>query len=357
VVSADGQLLPQLHGGLIAAELAGFGLDPGSVVDFSVNVNPYGPAPLVAEAARHAEIGRYPEPTAGPLRDAIALRLGVARKRIVVGSGSAELLWALARATLARGDTAFVVGPTFSEINQAAGAVGAEVRQWRAEASTGFAVNLGAVVTATRSARARLLYLCSPNNPTGAHVPVEAIAEAAAALPGVVVALDQAFLSLSPRWKELAAELPPSVVCLRSMTKDHAIPGLRLGYLLSTPEIAGAVEAQRPPWTVSAPAHAAGLAALQSDAFLAESRDRLLADRDALATELRAIGLAPSSSATVFLLVPVPDASALRARLLRRGLLVRDCTSFGLSGYIRLGARPEPDRRRLVAALREDLGC
>jgi histidinol-phosphate/aromatic aminotransferase/cobyric acid decarboxylase-like protein len=231
------------------------------------------------------------------------------------------------------------------------------VHEWRAEASTRFAVDLGAVIAEARPVNPRLLYLCSPNNPTGTHVAPEVVAELAAALPGATVVLDQAFLSLSPSWRERGAELPPSVVCLRSMTKDHAIPGLRLGYLLATPQIAAAVEAQRPPWTVSGPAQSAGLAALDAEAFVAECRESLLADRDALSAELRAIGLDPLPSATTFLLVPVENAGALRARLLPYGIMVRDCTSFGLPGYIRVAARPVPDRRRLVAALREVLGC
>jgi histidinol-phosphate aminotransferase len=309
------------------------------------------------EAARAASIERYPDPNAGPLREALGRRLDVAPERIVVGNGSVELLWALARAHLGRGDTAFVVGPTFSELPAAARAIGAAVREWRAAPSNGFAVDLGAVAAAARAARARVVYLCSPNNPTGTHVPAEAVAELASALPGVLVVLDQAFLSLSPHWHEVAAVLPPSVVRLRSMTKDNAIPGLRLGYLLATPEVAAAVETQRPPWTISAPAQAAGLAALEEERFLKESRERLLADRDALATELLAIGLEPLPSATTYLLVPVPDAGALRARVLGHGVMIRDCTSFGLPRHIRLAARPPQDRRRLIAALREELEC
>lgn len=355
--STDRVLGVQLHGGSTAAELESAGLDPGDVLDFSVNVNPYGPAPSVAAAARRAALERYPDPTAAPLRDALGRELGLAPERIVVGSGSVELLWTLARALVGPRDTVFSVEPTFSEMRAAARAIGAGVAYWRAPVSAGFRVDMQAVAEAAGAADARLVYLCSPNNPTGTFVSARDVAALAAALPGAIVVLDQAFLSLSSHAPELLARLPPSVVCLRSMTKDHAIPGVRLGYLIATPELAAAVEAQRPPWTVSASAQAAGLAALSEGPFIAATRERLLADREALISELKAIGLAPLPSVTTFILVPVPDAARLRARLLRRGILIRDCSSFGLPGYVRLAARPAPERLRLVAALREELSC
>lgn len=347
----------RFHGGLLEEELATLDLDPAEVVDFSVNVNPYGPAPAVAEAARTAAFDRYPDPTAWPLRLALARQRDVPPDRIVVGSGAADLFWTLARVLVRPGERALVVGPTFAEFPAAVQAAGGEVHEWRADAARAFAIDLGAVALAARSADARLIYLCAPNNPTGVHVPVADVSDLAFALPGVTVVLDQAFLGLSARHAELSVALPPSVICVRSMTKDHAIPGLRLGYLVAAPVIAARLEAGRPPWAVSAPAQAAGLAALAEGAFVASSRARLLADRDSLIDELRHIGLSPLSSETTFFLVPVSDPPGIRRRLLRRGLLVRDCTSFGLPGHIRLAARPAPDRERLVAALREEVGC
>lgn len=345
------------HGGLIEEELAALDIDPAEILDFSVNVNPYGPAPGVAEAARAAAFDRYPNPTAWPLRLALARQCDVPPDRIVVGAGAADLFWTLARVLVRPGESALVVGPTFAEFPAAVQAAGGEVREWRAAAAQAFAVDLEAVANAARAADARFLYLCAPNNPTGVHVPVADVSKLACALPGVTVVLDQAFLGLSAQYGELAIAIPPSVVCVRSMTKDHAIPGLRLGYLIAASTIAARVEAGRPPWTVSAPAQAAGLAALAQDAFVASCRARLLADRDSLADALRGLGLCPLPSETTFFIMPVSDPPGLRQRLLRRGLLIRDCTSFGLPGHIRIAARPAPDRERLVAVLREEVGC
>ena len=144
------------------------------------------------------------------------------------------------------------------------------------------------------------------------------------------------------------------MIAVRSLTKDHAIPGLRAGYLATTEALAGRIEAARPPWTTSAPAQAAIIAATHEETFVAESRARLLANRVRLTSRLDALGFATIPSTTVYTLVRVGDARALREQLLaRHRILVRDCASFGLPDFIRVCARALPDEDRLVAALTE----
>jgi histidinol-phosphate/aromatic aminotransferase/cobyric acid decarboxylase-like protein len=140
------------------------------------------------------------------------------------------------------------------------------------------------------------------------------------------------------------------------LTKEHAIPGARVGYLLAAPERVRQLDAHRPAWPVSAHAQAAAIAVCGTAPFVRESRRRLLEDRARLASQLRELGLEAVPSTASYLLVGVGCASELRARLLaRHAILVRDCSSFGLPGHVRLGARPEADRDRLGAALRQEL--
>jgi histidinol-phosphate/aromatic aminotransferase/cobyric acid decarboxylase-like protein len=142
------------------------------------------------------------------------------------------------------------------------------------------------------------------------------------------------------------------VVCVRSLTKDLAIPGVRVGYLIAAPALVARIERARPAWTTSAAAQAAAIAASTAGAFVAASRARLLADRARLAAELAALGLCPAPSTTGFLAVRVGDARGVRARLLAdHRILVRDCASFGLPDHIRLAARPAADQARVVDAL------
>jgi histidinol-phosphate/aromatic aminotransferase/cobyric acid decarboxylase-like protein len=350
----------RVHGGPVAEELRALGVAAGEILDFSVNLNPYGPAPAMLEAIRGARVDEYPDPTARPARQALAAANGLTAERIVLGNGGAELLWTLARVLVAPGRTAVTVEPTFSEFGAAVTAGHGAVVAWRAGPERGFAVDLPAVAATARGCAAAALYLCAPNNPTGRMVGADEIAALARRLPEVTLIIDQSFLSLDEHHAQAAAALPENVVRVRSLTKEHAIPGVRVGYLVAAPAIAAAVEMARPAWTTGAAAQAAALASCHLTAFVAESRQRLVADRRALDAGLRELGLSPVPSSAPFCVVRTSHADEAgaaplrRALLSRHGILVRDCASFGMPGYLRLGARPAADRRRLLGALRAE---
>ncbi|HMI92806.1 MAG TPA: aminotransferase class I/II-fold pyridoxal phosphate-dependent enzyme [Polyangiales bacterium] len=350
----------RVHGGVHRAELRALALQPEQVLDFSVNVNAYGPAPSVLRAIAGAPIDRYPDPRAERACDALGASLGEPRERVLLGHGAAELLWSAARSLLAPGSSALIVEPTFCELRAAALACGARVLEWRARAEHGFAIDLIAVRAAAERAGARAIYLCAPNTPTGTAVPAAEIAAVAASLPEVSWIVDQSFLSLSERFADAAVAQPSNVLRVCSLTKDHAIPGLRVGYAIGNPALLQRMEAERFAWCTSAPAQAAAEAAATAGSFVAQSRSRLLADAAHLAAALRALGLHPLPSSTAFMLVELPaaigTAAALRARLLeRQRVLVRDCASFGLPRHMRIAARPAADCARLIAALEEEL--
>ena len=345
---------PRIHGGVVAGELAALGLDPGSVLDVSTSVNPYGPAPSVEQAVRAAVLDRYPDPVSSEARGALAAACATAPERVVLGNGATDLLWTLARLLLAPGDTLVACEPSFSELRAAAVAGGARIAEWRADPGADFALDLAAIARRARDERARVVSLCVPASPSGAALPAPDVAAFAASLDGTVVVLDQSFLASSERHAELGVTMPDNVVCVRSLTKEHAIPGVRVGYLLAVAEIAARVEASRPAWTVGAAAQAAAVAACSAADFVATTRRRLIAERAALAGALRAVGHRPLPSSTTFFLVPVGDAGAVRRRLLERHhVLVRDCTSFGLPGHVRVAARGGEDARRIVTAFAE----
>jgi histidinol-phosphate/aromatic aminotransferase/cobyric acid decarboxylase-like protein len=346
---------PRHHGGALAAELESLGLAPGEVLDFSVNVNPYGPCPEVVAAVRSAPVHLYPDPTAVAVRGAVAAETGACPDEVVFGAGAADLLWTLCRVLFAGGGAALAVEPAFSEFAAAAEAAGARTTGWRARAEDGFAPDLEAVAAAAVRVRADAVYLCAPTTPIGALVPLAGVTALAERLAAGIIILDESFLSLSDQAGEAALPLPANVVRLRSITKEHAIPGLRAGYLLAPASLARAVEASRPAWSTSSVAQAAALAALGASSFVTASRERLRDDREATAAGLRALGLAPLPSVAPYLVFHAGDAAGLRARLLRRRVLVRDCASFGLSGFVRVAARPAPERERLLDALGREL--
>ncbi len=346
----------RVHGGLLDGELARLGIRPDDVLDVSVNVNPYGPCPAVVEAVRSARVDRYPDPTAHAAREAIANAAGTHPARIVVGNGAVDLLWTLVRALLPAGRVAVVVEPAFSEFGAAVHAAGGRVATWRAPVETKFAVDLDGVADVARRSGAGLVYVSTPANPTGVALDAPAVAAFAAANPGLVVVLDESFVMLSERFDDEHHPMPENVVRVRSMTKEHALPGVRVGYLIAREDIAACIESARPPWTTSAFAQAAAVAAVRERAFVDDSRARVLVDRRRLVANLRALGCSPRDSSTLFFLLPVLDGASTRERLLtRHRVLVRDCTSFGLPGFVRICAQPLGREPRLLEALREEV--
>jgi histidinol-phosphate/aromatic aminotransferase/cobyric acid decarboxylase-like protein len=345
----------RVHGGVSLDELAEIGIDLRETIDFSASINPYGPCPAVLHAARACHFDRYPDATAAGLRRAIASAHDIAAHRIVVGNGAADLLWTLAHVLVAPGANVVISEPTFAEFRSAVVAARGRVLESRAGAARGFAADVDAIEALAQSNDARVVYLASPNTPVGTRVPVERIASLAENLPQATVILDQAFVSLSDHPGDEKVAVPDNVVRVRSLTKDHAIAGLRLGYLIAASELAGRIEAHRPPWMTNAVAEAAGIAAVRANLFVEETRALLRVDRDELAAGLRDIGLGPLPSTACFLTFGVPNSAVLRRRMLLKGILVRDCTSFGMPGFVRVAARPKADRERLLQALAEEL--
>ena len=344
------------HGGLDHAELESLGLRPGEIVDFSANLNPWGAPPDVREAIARADVSSYPDAEATALRRALAARLGLATDQIIAGNGSSELLWLIGLAFVDPCDRVLIAGPTFGEYERVARLAGAEVAINHARAGNGFrhdARQLGQVVDRWRP---KVIFLCNPNNPTGHYLDRQSVMQLADNAGDSLLVLDEAYAGfVAQPWSPLDL-LPRGVLVLRSLTKDYGLAGLRLGYAIGHAEVIAALRKVRPPWNVNAVAQAAGLACLADEAHVAASRRRLAEAKDYLVSELAKLGLRVLSSDTSFFLVEVDDARQLRARLLRRGLLVRDCHSFGLPRHVRIAARTLPECRQLVAAIGAEIG-
>jgi histidinol-phosphate/aromatic aminotransferase/cobyric acid decarboxylase-like protein len=344
-----------VHGGAYHDLLTRLGVSADALIDFSVNTNPYGPCAAVRTAVAQAAYDRYPDPHGEALRLRLAELTEVEPERLVIGNGAADLLWTLARCLVGRRTPVLVVEPTFCEFRAACALQTDTLLGWQAAPERDFRVDLSAVSAMITARRIEVVYLCSPNSPTGRYTPAAAVGELAREHPQVSIVLDEAFLSLSRFHADLAVTLPDNVVRVRSMTKDHAIPGLRIGYVLARTQLARQLQAHRPSWSINSLALAAAMAACDQSAFVAQSRERILADEAELRAALHGIGLSPVPSDTLFSLVPVNDAARLRERLLSHRILVRDCSSYGLHGFIRLCARPRSDVERLIDALKQEL--
>ena len=349
-------LAPCPHGSIGQAELAALGLRPEDVIDFSVSSNPLGPSPRVREALLAAEVARYPDDEAAALRAALAESVGLRSDHLLVGNGSAELIWLLALAYLRPGDRALVLGPTFGEYARACRVVGVEPTTFDARPEASFRPDLEAVCDFLARERPRLAFVCNPNNPTGVYLSREEAEALLAAGPETLFVIDEAYRAfVEEPWPSADLAERGNVVLLRSLTKDYALAGLRLGYVAARPEVVDALRTVRPPWSVNTLAQAAGLAALADEAHLAASRAEVFAAKRYLVEALSELGFRVHAGMANYLLVEVGDARAFRAALLRRGCCVRDCASFGLPDYVRVGVRTREECARLVGAIRAEM--
>ncbi len=321
-------------------------------LDFSSNVNPFGPSPRIWDAMRAVPIGQHPDPRAAPLREVLAEVEGVDARQVLVGNGSVELIYHLAVAYLRVGDRVLVVEPTFGEYAVAAAIMGAEVIRWRTRPEENFALDVDALLHLAHQVNPRLLFLCNPNNPTGTFLGRDAIEQLLRGCPDTLLVLDEAFIRfVADAWSSRELLAFDNLLVLRSLTKDYALTGLRVGYARAAPTIIEALEKVQPPWSVNALAQAAAIAALHDKAHLRDSLAALAHAKDTFIRDLTRVGWRVIPSATNFFLMQVPSASELARQLRERKIVVRDCTSFGLPAFVRIATRKPEENARLVSVL------
>lgn len=348
------RLEPASHGGINYAELKRLGISPESVLDFSVSTNPFGPPPGIEEAIAKTAIERYPDSEATELRLLLASKLKLSPDNILIGSGSTELIRLVAAAYFGPDDTVIIPQPTYADYEIACQLVGARVVKQTMPEETDFKLNVAETTELIHKHQPKGIFLGNPNNPTGQYLSIEEVSKILAAARDCLVILDEAYIAFTENtW--VATELidQGNLLILRSMTKDYALAGLRLGYAITSKKIISVLKRAKPPWNVSSVAQKAGIFALKADGYLEECQQKIREAKQFLIEGLKGLGLSPLPSPTNFFLVKVGDATALRQALLTRGILVRDCTSFGLPKYIRLAPRSIAECQRLLLALRE----
>lgn len=348
------KLKPISHGGINFSELERLGISPDDVLDFSVSTNPFGPPQGIEKAISRASVDRYPDSEATELRLTLSSKLNVPPDAILVGSGSTEIIRLLASAYFRHEDMVVIPRPTYSEYGIACQIVGARVLEQAMPEETYFRMHVAETIDLMRRYHPKGIFLCNPNNPTGQYLSLSEVKAILTAARDSLVILDEAYIAFTEDvWSSLDMVSGGNLVLVRSMTKDYALAGLRLGYAVSTEAIISVLNRVKPPWNVSSVAQTAGVFALKADGYIEERQARMRQAKEFLISELRLLGLFPLPSETNFFLVRIGNAAGFRQALLKKGILVRDCTSFGLPNYIRLAPRTMADCQRLITAINE----
>jgi histidinol-phosphate aminotransferase len=355
MLSAKGhiqKIKPAVHGGLGYTELASLGIDPGDVIDFSVSTNPAGPPAGLRRALSRVDLESYPDSDSILLKKKLAESLGCQAENLIVGNGSTELIRLAAQAYLGPGDLALIVKPTYGEYEEAVQMVGAECVYLRAKEDNDFRLNGEEIEKAISRRLPAAIFLCNPNNPTGQYLDQETIEKVVRKAADSLIVLDEAYIGFVEKvWPALYLLKYPNVLVIRSMTKDYAIAGIRLGYACANQRLIETLNRVKPPWNVSALAQTAGLFVLDKQGYLEKMRQSLKKTGGYLKRNLIKLGYQPLPSEANFILLKVGQGAALRRSLMQKGILVRDCASFGLPQYIRLAFRNQSDCRLLVKTL------
>ena len=365
------------HGGIDYAEVEMLGIPPQDILDFSANLNPFGPPPGVVEALCGVSceelklrvkqgvseaISHYPDSEAYHLRRSLAEKLGIKAENILVGSGSTELIRLAALAYFDKGDRVLIIEPTYGEYQIACQITGASLVKQRLSAGSAFLLNINETLQLIKRHRPKGIFVCNPNNPTGRYIPRADFEKILDACRDSLLVLDEAYISfVDNAWSSLdlalhslaASKERSNLLVLRSMTKDYAMAGLRLGYGVAKEEIIATLRRICPPWNVNTLAQKAGVIAINEEEYLKRCRTELKEAKNYLVAELSRLGLSPLPSEANFFLVEVGDAPKFRRELLKRMILVRDCTSFGLPQYVRIAPRTLPECQKLIVAIKE----
>lgn len=332
---------------VLAAEI---GVPIGQLVKLDANENLYGAHAAVVEAAAKAELHIYPDPGQTALRAAIADYVGVTPEQVVAGSGADDLIDIIIR--LVRPAVAVTASPTFGMYSFLAKVNG--TRFVEVPRLAGFEIDVPGIAR-TVERGAHLIFLTSPNNPTG-NCLSRAELDAVCALDALVV-VDEAYVEFGGESAIPLIAQYSNLVVLRTFSKWAGLAGLRVGYSVSHPEIAEALMAIKQPYNVSVSGDLAARAALKHRAEVFENVKCIVAERQRLAREVGALGwLRPLPSESNFVLFAVDaahSAETIRTELRRRGVLVRYYNRPDLANYVRISAGLPEDTDRLLAALRE----
>jgi threonine-phosphate decarboxylase len=349
------------HGGDVWSVFAGDRVR--RVLDFSSNVNPFGPSRKALKAIRDSlwKISYYPDTDLDELKQVLGEYLDVSAGNLIVGNGSTEIIKIFCDLFIRKGDEVIVPEPTFSEYETLCSMRGARLRF--VYSSRDFELPCADIVGGINE-KTRAVFLCSPNNPTGKVIEEDMLEEivATAGEYGCFVFLDEAYIEFTDRsgMSKKAAE-SDNLIVLRSMTKFFSLPGLRVGYAVACKDLIDILEKGRIPWNVNVLAQAAAIASLRDSDFIQKSKSRVRRERSFLRRGVEKLGIRVFASEANFLLLDLHDlkvkASELRSKLIRKNILIRDCSSFrGLDDYFaRISCRKRDENKILLARLKEIL--
>ncbi len=332
------------------------------VAKLASNENALGPSPMAVAAIREVagKVHLYPDGSAFYLRNALAAKLGVEAKEVVVGNGSNDLIELLVRTFVLEDEEVLTSAQSFVAYKLAAQEHGRKLVE--APMKARFHYDLDAIKKLL-SRRTKVVFLANPDNPTGTWLTEAELTPFLDAVPKeTLVVLDEAYFEFVdapgfPNGLALRRKYP-NLVVLRTFSKIYGLAGLRLGYGVARPEVVEYIDRVRAPFNVNLVAQAAGVAALGDAEHVERSRALVREERPFLAAGLAALGATVVPSQGNFVLADFPGKSGkeLFEALLREAIIARPVANYGFPAALRFTVGVHAENERCLAALRKVLG-
>lgn len=352
------EIAPYRAGKPVSEVVRELGLDPDKVVKLASNENPLGVPPKAIEAIQRevSELGRYPDSNGFALKASLASKFGVSSNQITLGNGSNDVLELIAKAFLTRGDNSVFSQYAFAVYPLATQACGAESK---VVPSIDFAHDLNGFLKAIDQ-HTKVVFVANPNNPTGTFIPAAELKAFLAQVPSdVLVVLDEAYNEyLAPEDQYDSASWVaefPNLLVSRSFSKAYGLAGLRVGYSVSSAEVADLLNRVRQPFNVNSIALAAAHAALTDSDFLHRTYELNRAGLQQITHGLENLGIEFVPSKGNFVLMKAggqaDSGQKLFDALQRLGVIVRPVGGYGLGQWVRVSIGLEAENQTFLEQL------
>lgn len=351
-------IIPYVPGKPIEEVMREYGIK--DVIKLASNENPLGPSPLAIAAIEKvlSKLNLYPDGKSHHLRQALANHLGVEPEQIIVGNGTDGIIAHICLAYLDEDNEVIVSRSSFPMYDIYTHVMRARLIK---TPSRDYGLDLEAMANAI-SEKTKLVFVCNPNNPTGTIVTKAEVETFMAKVPAnVLVVFDEAYYKFVasdeyPESIEYIRQGQNNVMLLRTFSKIYGLAGIRLGYGIATPETLAPLYKIKEPFSVNLLAQAAGVAALEDEAFLQTTVEANHNGQLYLYRHFDRLGLRYVESHTNFVLVEIgPHAQAVQKALLEKGVIVRLCTGYDLPKCLRVTVGDEMQNTRFIQSLEETL--
>jgi len=326
------------------------------VVKLASNENPFSPSPLVVREIRKyaANINRYPESNCFYLRRAICRKMRIKESHIIFGNGSDEIITLALRAFVREGDEVIIGEPTFLIYKIQSLACGARLVIVPHKEYTYDLDSIKKKITR----RTKIIFIANPENPLGTYIDSQRVRNFLESVPSsVLVFFDEAYFEFAPsdfpHTLEFIKRGRKNIIFTRTFSKAYALAGLRIGYGIASREIIENLQKVREPFNVNSLAQKAALAAMQDGKWLRKIIDYIKNEKRFLYHSLDKIGLFYIRSATNFIIISTLPRKNVASLLLKKGVIVRDMSNWGMRGFIRVSVGKRRENLAFLRALKE----